>query len=279
MGSCCCPEGCAVSAPEKRLEEAKAALTGRERAVLILRPWIAGGEPDERLRKHMLAVQKPEVDRIVKAIDDYNQNSFQALSYVLEWLWHTETQLAWLECLDGFLRREAAGRAPRNLPPLPSPGRTFHRDLPMLYGRRVGEDEPLPADWQEARDQLVREVSEAIKLRWAEYVSWHRVEEELEAEMGEEMLHVEARAAAEAIGEKVTELREALERLAGPVELGLPTPERLDQAREYVDWAALKPPAPPPGQNNGRPGMPAAELAELEALEARLAEGLRAKRN
>jgi hypothetical protein len=268
-----------VKAPEKRLDDASAALTARERAVLILRPWIAGGEADHRLRKNMPDAQKPEVDRIQKAIDDYNQNSFQALSYVLEWLWHTETLFAWLECLDGFLKRESAGRAPRSLPPMPSPGRTFHRDLPMLYGRRVGEDEPLPVDWQEARDQLVREVSEAIKLRWAEYVSWHRVQEELETEMGEEMLHVEARAAAEAIGEKVTELHQALERLAGPVELGLPTPEQLDQAREYVDWDALKPPPAPPGQNNGRPWMPAAELAELEALEARLAGELRATKH
>jgi hypothetical protein len=55
------------------------------------------------------------------------------------------------------------------------------------------------------------------------------------------------------------------------------TPEQVEQAREYIDWAALKPPPPPPGQTNGRPWMPAAELAELEALEARLAEELRAR--
>ena len=33
----------------KRLEAASTGLTARERAILVLRPWLAGGELDERL--------------------------------------------------------------------------------------------------------------------------------------------------------------------------------------------------------------------------------------
>jgi hypothetical protein len=267
-----------VTAPEKRLDEAVLGLTARERAVLILRPWLAGGEGDQRLRKNMPAAQQAEVERIEEAINDYNQNLHSGLAFVVEWLWQEEVRLAWLECLDGFLNREAArsSREPK-LPTLPPPRRGFKRELPLVYGQRAAEeDDPLPADWHKAREQLIDDLRQAVQLRWGEYVAWRLVQEELRRELGEEMVHAEPRELMGVIGQKVTELKDAVEHLAGPIELPHPSEEHLATARSFVNWAALKPPPPPPGQTNGRPWMPPAELAELEALEARLAAELRA---
>jgi hypothetical protein len=268
-----------VTAPEKRLDDASAALTARERAVLILRPWIAGGDGDERLRTNMPASQKAEVERIEDAINQLNTDLYSSLAFATEWLWTANVRLAWLEYLDGFLRREAArGEAPSKLPPLPKPSRAFMRDLPPLYGTVLGEDDPAPADWEAARALLLTDVTLA-QLRWQECVAWKAVGAELEAVMGEEMLHRDIREAFERLGAKVLEIHDALQAIASPSSLPPPAEEHLENARKFVDWAALKPPLPPPGQTNGRPWMPPAELAELEALEARLAEELRAKRN
>lgn len=269
-----------MTVPEKRLDAATDALTARERAILILRPWIAGGEGDDRLRKHMPAEQKAEVARIEKAINEYNQYLFQTLSYVVEWLWNADVELAWLECLDGFVKRENASRGHHSLPALPSPGRAFTRDLPMLFGQLVvDDDERPPSNWDEARAWLAHDIGRTLKLRWGEYVAWHQVRAELEEIMGEEMQHLELREHIETIGRKVKEMHAVLEGLVGEVELGPPTDEQLGVARSHLhDWDALKP-GPPPGHAIGRPWMPREELADLEALETRLAAELRAKKN
>jgi hypothetical protein len=269
-----------VTAPEKRLDDASAALTARERAVLILRPWIAGGDGDNRLRKNMPAVQKAEVERIESAINQLNADLYSSLAFASEWLWTANVRLAWLECLDGFLRREAArGKPPSKMPPLPKPNRAFLRDLPPLYGTVLGEDAPAPADWEAARSLLLTDVALAVQLRWQECVAWKAVGAELEAVMGEEMLHRDILDAFERLGAKVLEMHDALQAFAGPTTLLPPSDEHLENARRFVDWEALKPSAPPSGQNNGRGWISSAELAELEALEARLAEELRAKRD
>ena len=265
-----------MTVPEKRLDAAAEGLTAKERAVLILRPWLAGGEGEHRLRKYAPADQTAEIKRIEDAINAYNVNLHGALTIGLEWLWRTETLLAWLECLDGFLRQQSPASA-RSLPP---PGRAFHRDLPILWDRLLDDNEPLPRDWHEARERLVREVTGDLKLRWTEQIAMRRVADELESEMGEGMVHVENRNPAEAIGRKILELQEGLEALVEPIELGLPTEEQLKSARDYVDWDALRPPAPNFALNgDGRPWMTVEERAELEELEARLAAELRARKN
>jgi hypothetical protein len=181
----------------------------------------------------------------------------------------------WLrETRSGWVGTRAEARA------VASSSAGFNRALPMVYGKRASEeDDPLPGNWQEARERLLGDLQEAVQVRWGEYVAARLVQEELRSELGEEMVHLEVRELLDVVGQKVSELKEAVELLAGPIELPHPTEEHLATARSYADWAALKPPPPPPGQNNGRLWMPAAELAELEALEARLAEELRAKRN
>jgi len=268
-----------MTTTEKRLDEAVLALTASERAVLILRPWIAGGEANHRLRKHAPSDQKEEVERIEQAINDYNQKLFQALAFVLEWVTLSDTELAWLECLAGFLKREDANRSRSSARgTLPPPKRAWKRDLPMLYGKLANDSEEPPSDWPGARERLMRDVSRSLQLRWSEYVAWQQVRADLKEVMGEEMLHVQGREVIEAIGQKVTEMREALERLSGPVDLGRPTAEQMEVAREYVDWKALKPATLEPGPNNGRGYMRPQELAELEALEARVAADLRAQR-
>ena len=227
----------------------------------------------------MPAEQKAEVERIEGAINDYNQGLHSSLALVIEWLWQDELRLAWLECLDGFLKRQRSrpGRAPRR-PLLPPPGRGFKRDLPLVYGTRASDDEePVPSTWQEAREQLVDDLRQAVRLRWGEYVAWRAVQDELLRELGEEMVHLDVRDLFDVVGRKVMEIKEAVERLAGPVELGHPTEAQMETARSYVDWEALKPPAPAPGLNGGRGYMTPAELAELETLEARLAAELRAR--
>ncbi len=91
------------------------------------------------------------------------------------------------------------------------------------------------------------------------------------------MVHVELRPLLEAIGRKVRELHDALERLAGPLELPLPDEDQMATVRSYVDWEALKP-ASPDLRPDQRKWLRPEELAELEALEARLAAELRGKK-
>jgi hypothetical protein len=227
----------------------------------------------------MPAVQQAEVERIEDAVNRLNADLYSSLAFATEWLWTANVRLAWLECLDGFLRREAARRKPASkLPPLPKPSRAFLRDLQPLYGTVLGEDDPAPADWKAARSLLLTDVTLAVQLRWQECAAWKAVRAELEALMGEEMLHRDIRDAFERLGAKVLEIHDALQAIAGPIALPPPAEEHLRNARRFVDWEALKPSAPPQGQNDGRGWISSAELAELEGLEARLAEELRAKR-
>jgi hypothetical protein len=52
----------------QRLQAVSLALTARERAILLLRSWIDGSEPDERLVKHIPAEQWEGCERSVRAV-------------------------------------------------------------------------------------------------------------------------------------------------------------------------------------------------------------------
>ncbi len=273
-----------MTAPEKRLDEAVLGLTARERAILILRPWLAGGEADHRLRKNAPADQKAEVERIENAIGDWNQEFHGAVWATTEWVCQESIQLGFLECLDAFLVRErvllAAVHADAiNLPPLPEPGRWLKRDLPLLFGTRVFEDdEDELVDWPAQRQQFIHGLRQAIELRWNDLTARRLVIAEVEALMGEPMLHRQTQETIDAIGLKLLKMYEALqafERFALPD----PDAERIADMRGWVRWDDLKLTGPTAAPNNGRPWMPPAELAELEALEARLAAELRAKKD
>jgi hypothetical protein len=202
-----------MSGAAQRLQAVSLGLTARERATLLLRAWVDGREPDERLVKHMPAEQREECERTVRAVEDANNEFRNHLAFMLEWLYQEETLFAWLECLDGFLVRTGqlegalskagwvvregteAGQDERAreivVPPLPVPGRALERDLPIIWGGDAFPDDhrPLPGDWQGLRGWLVAELQRALTLRWQDYIDRSVVLAELSDELGEDVVH------------------------------------------------------------------------------------------
>jgi len=262
-----------MSVAGKRLEAATSALTARERAILVLRPWLAGGDADDQLRRYAPADQKAEIERVETAINIFNQNVHSALAFGAEWLWETEVRLAWLECLDAFLQ---LGPAPAVLQRLPSPGRGFMRSVTMVFGKTIGDDDEVPASWPEARNQLLDDVRFALQVRWGDLMAFREVREEARQLMGEEMMHAEPLAVLDQCAAAVRELQAAVERIGGPFDLGEPTEDQVEIARSYLDREALADPSSP--SPSGRQWMRPLDLAELEDREARLATELRSRK-
>lgn len=266
-----------MTAPARRLEAVSTGLTARERALLILRAWLAGEDPDFRLRRYAPAEQKEELERVERAIDDWQQELHRDLWTSSEWLYQDSLQLELFLCLDAFLRREAAllaalGNDAPSLPALPEPGRWLGRDVPLLYGvLAYDDDEPPPVGLREQRDRLLRDRVRAVLLRWDHLVAFLAVVDEVAAVMGERLLHRDLANVMEAMEKKLLGMHEALqpfERFALPP---VPSEERLEAARARVRWDDLR----DKKTETGRPWMRPEELAALEAREAELAAELR----
>jgi hypothetical protein len=278
-----------MSGAAQRLQAVSLGLTARERATLLLRAWVDGREPDERLVKHMPAEQREECERTVRAVEDANNEFRNHLAFMLEWLYQEETLFAWLECLDGFLVRTGqlegalskagwvvregteAGQDERAreivVPPLPVPGRALERDLPIIWGGDAFPDDhrPLPGDWQGLRGWLVAELQRALTLRWQDYIDRSVVLAELSDEFGEEVVHPDLRAPMDGFRRKVLELYEGLQRF---VTFPLPDPdhERIEQLRGWVRWDDIRPEATGTA-GLSRPRTPGREAgANLRAL-------------
>lgn len=293
-----------MSATEKRLDQAAEGLTARERATVVIKRWMDGGELDKRLTANAPGDQRQECDRIVDAVGEANARLHQACAFLLEWLWQEETQVAWLQTLTAFIDRtehlEAAlraagwkvkeGKAPSlfkaqrrlTVTALPAPKLGLERDLPLLWGTKAFPDDQheTPTTWPAVRDHLAFELRRGLQMRWQDLAARRVVLDELsEAMGGVNMTHPQVAAALAALHKKVLELYEVLVRVGGPFDLGGADEERITSARAWVKWDDIRE-APPNAANasNGRGWMRPEDLAELEALEARLAAELRAER-
>lgn len=265
-----------MTTSEKRLDSLTPRLTVRERVVLTLQPWLADGQPNERLSQNCPEHERAEMERLISAIERGNDQLGSAIAFNTEWAHAEEITFAWLECLQGFLAREQHQRPSpiQKLPPLPKPERGFVRELPMFWGRQIGEDDPIPKTWQEAAETLTRQMCRAIKTRWR----CLRVIEEAFALGGEafghDVVHSKLRTSASALRTKVLDLHQAMQQF---VAFALPELSDGDheQAREYFDLDVLR------GVGSGEPGarerLHITTREKLEAEEAELAAALRAE--
>ena len=263
-----------MTTTEKRLDDLSLRLSVRERVILALRPWLAGEEPPDTLARNCPEPERPEMERLFHAIERGNQLLGDTLAFSLEWANSEDITMGWLECLAAFVARERT-RPPRErgLPALPRPGRGFVRDLPMSWGRKVGEDDPLPETWDEAVETLTRQMRKSIEIRWRSVLT---VEEAFAlgcAAFGHEVVHATLRNGLAALRAKVLDLHRAMQPFEAFVLPSL-APEDHQRANEYFDLDALRAAGDAKGPRERR--WPS-KLAEVEAEEARLAAELRAE--
>ena len=258
----------------KRLDDLVLGLTVRERVLLAIRPWLAGEEPADGLARNCPEPDRPEMERLFHAVERGNQLLGEAVAFSLEWANTEDITMAWLECLAAFCARERVRhQGGRGLPALPSPGRGFVRDLPMTWGRKVGEDDPIPHTWEEALETLTRQMRSAVETRWRGVLGFEEAFALGSAAFGHDIVHAWMRVAVVALRAKVLDLHQAVQPFAA---FALPelSVEDHDQAAQYFDLAALRGPSERKGT---REQMWPAKLAEVEAEEARLAADLRAE--
>ena len=257
----------------KRLDDVTLGLTVRERVLLAIRPWLAGEEPADGLARNCPEPDRPEMQRLFHAIERGNQLLGEAVAFSLEWANTEDVTMGWLDCLAAFVARERTrplGKRP--LPDLPPPGRGFNRDLPMTHGRRIGEDDPVPATWEEALETLTRQMRSAVETRWRGVLRFEEAFALGSAAFGHDIVHARMRVAVVALRAKVLDLHQAtqpFEAFALP-ELSV---EDHTRASEYCDLAALRGPSERKGP---REQMWPSRLAEVEAEEERRAAELRA---
>ena len=259
---------------EKRLSDLALGLTVRERVLLAIRPWLAGEVPADQLARNCPEADREEMEGLFRAIERGNQLLGDSVAFSLEWLNGEGVTMAWLECLTAFVARERTrplGKRP--LPELPPPGRGFNRDLPRAHGRQVGEDDPIPENWEEAVETLAAQIRRALETRWRGVLMFEEAFALGCAAFGHDVVHTRVRNAVVALRAKVLDLHQAML----PFEaFTLPdmTSEEHKQATEYFDLAALR----GTGEAKGpREQLWPTKLDEVEAEEARRAAELRAE--
>ena len=202
------------------------------------------------------------------------QEASRAVAFSVEWAHTEDVTMAWLEILAAFVARERIRPPGRGkLPALPSPGRGFVRDLPMTWGEKCGEDDPLPENWEAAVETLTRQMRRAVDLRWRGVLAFQEAIVLGGEAFGHDVVITRVREAVAALRAKVLDLHQAMQPF---VTFDLPelTPEEHQQASEYFDLAVL---GSSTGTQGPRERMWPARLAEVEAEEAILATDLRAE--
>ena len=259
----------------KRLDDLVLGLTVRERVLLAIRPWLAGEEPADDLPRNCPEPDRPEMEGLFHAIERGNQLLGEAVAFSLEWANAEEITFAWLDCLAAFVARERTGPLGRRpLPDLPPPGRGFVRDLPMTHGRQIGEDDPIPATWEEAVETLTAQVRRALGTRWRGVLGFEEAFALGSAAFGHDIVHARMRVAVVALRAKVLDLHQAMQPF-GAFVLPVLTPEEHQEASDYFDLAALRGSG---GAQGPRERLHVTTREKLDAEEATLAADLRAER-
>ena len=264
-----------MTTTEKRLDDLVLGLTVRERVLLAIRPWLAGEEPADGLARNCPEPDRPEMERLFHAIERGNQLLGEAVAFSLEWANTEDVTMAWLECLAAFVARERVRpQGGRGLPALPPPGRGFVRDLPMTWGRKVGEDDPIPESWEEALETLTRQMRSAVETRWRGVLGFEEAFALGSAAFGHDIVHARMRVAVVALRAKVLDLHQAMQLFAA---FALPelSVEDHEQASAYFDLAALRGAG---GAQGPRERLHVTTREKLDAEEATLAAELRAER-
>ena len=253
-----------MTTADRRLDALTTGLTARERAILVIGLLHRAEEPDERLLKYMPPEQKDEFERVVRAVENANDEFWSDCGPWCEWIQQADIALAWLESIDALFARQAQlvaalkvhGVAVREeakttrrsslqaliLSPMPTPTRGFRRDVPRLLGVAIGEEEPPPEDWKSAVTCLAASVREAVEVRWQELAATEIALGELSQAFGADCCHPSLRDTLDAVRKKVIDLYQAALSFTAPFALPEPAERYLENARGRVDWDALKSP-------------------------------------
>ena len=191
-------------------------------------PCAPGSPVDRRSRTCAATARKPtarKMEDLFHAIERGNQLLGEAVAFSLEWANSEEITMAWLECLAAFVPRERLhplGR--RGLPGLPAPGRGFVGNLPMTWGRKVGEDDPIPESWEQAVETLTAQMRKAVETRWRGVLAFEEAFALCSAAFGHDIVHARMRVAVVALRAKVLDLHQAMQPF-GAFVLPVLTPE------------------------------------------------------
>lgn len=257
-----------VSTTERRLDQAESALSGRDRARLYVQALSKGEDPDERIERYCPASERAEFEAIKAAVERGVMEVWQRVLFEIEWLNNDDISLGWLECLSAFLEREKAfrklaGAQTKAVPAMPSPGRGFLRDVPLLWGVIVDPPDQGPASWEEAVTFLSGELRSGVETRWRALLAYEEGLAAASRALRVTIAHLNMTKAMDAVRTKVLDLHEALQRFV-PFEL----PEALEREREMVrsfwDMDVLR---EKDERASGRPPMWQSQRQELEAWE------------
>jgi hypothetical protein len=253
-----------MSTADRRLNAVADSLSARERAIIAISCSNRDEQPDERLTKYMPPDQQQEFDRLVGAVERAIDEFYSNCILWCEWTHQTDLEMAWLECLAGMRDRESqlvaalkargvvvrkaasASRQPKRetvvLTTLPLPGRGFRRDVPLLLGTLIHEEDAPPPDWASAVRSLATSVREAVEVRWQELAATETVLGEMAEAFGADCCHQRLRNALDAVRKKLMELYEAILPFAGRFRLPEPDARFLENFHDRVDWDAFESP-------------------------------------
>lgn len=245
-----------MTAATRRLEAiVDGGLTARERALLFVRAWLAGEEPDERLRKHCPDHQKAEFERTLQVVEESNQHVVEALAFWFEWLTQLDIQVGLAEAVVTLLPlTETGAKRPKRPPLLRPPGHGYVRDMPLAWGVKADVEESVPTTWAEAREQLLVECRQGVTVRWQEVTAMETALRELADELGEQVVHHNVRDGLEHCQRKILQLHSTLSELGECFALADPAGPHLERAREYVPVEKLRTAGPGSGLSRDLPG-------------------------
>ncbi len=283
-----------MTTADRRLDAVTTGLTARERAILTIGIWNRSEEPEDRLIKYMPPEQKEEFERLVKAVENANDEFWSDCSLWCEWIQQADIELAWLESISAVFARQAklvaalkvqgvavreeakasrlaSSRQALILPPMPPPGRGFHRDIPRLLGVALHEEDPPPENWEGAIRSLSDSVREAVEVRWQDLAATEIALGELAEAFGADCCNPKLREVLDAVRRKLLDHYASVLLFTGPFRLPEPAERFLEIARSRVDWDAFKSKEDQATshQQSQRAWLSQEQRAALEEIEAR----------
>jgi hypothetical protein len=229
---------------------------------------------DERVIRYCPPQDKPEMERIRRAVEHASNEAHGLLIILLEWTAMAEADCQWLRVLMAYQGRvEALERvAKREVAPLPQPWDN-QRLVPVGWGRLVPAPERRTArDWHEFRVHRLLDVEEAVSLRWRDVLGYEAVFDDLETALGERLIHKATRERLAWFREHVLRLADQVAEWDAEFELPADSGEHGSVLREQIDWEAIR---GVPKEKHAREWMPESQRVGLEEWEREQAEALR----
>ena len=226
---------------ERRLGAVVDALEPKERALLVLRAWLAEDAPEmRRLRLLCPMDQEEETEDWVSWANDGYEYVTRAVVVVEEWIVQIDMQLGWLETLRAFEGTLAGRKAALSLPVI---RHGWRRAMTLHMGTLVEADREEPPAMAELGGVLEHNVRLGLELRYRDLELWRHRLALLGEEFGEgPLVHDSLAEAFVEIEAKLQDIRSGMEALTGPLAL------RPANAEELAEVEADLPERPRPNR-------------------------------